>query len=138
MLYDEGCRFCTAVAGALAARGLAVAAIGSPAGNTWLRDLDHGDRYAAFHAIDGAGRRRSGGAAVPLVLEALPGGRLPAALARGTPGATHLGYALVARNRGALSRVVGSRAGLSTAVLHQVASTRHGPPDPSSHGIGPP
>ena len=72
MLYDEGCRFCTAVAGALAARGLAVAAIGSPAGDTWLRDLDHRDRYAAFHAIDGAGRRRSGGAAVPLVLEPCP------------------------------------------------------------------
>ena len=137
MLYDEGCRFCTAVAAALAARGLAVAAIGSPAGDTWLRDLAHRDRYAAVHAVDGAGRRRSGGAAVPLVLEALPGGRLPAALARRTPRATHLGYGLVARNRGALSRIVGTRAGLSTAVPHEVASTRHGPPDPSSHRIGP-
>ena len=137
MLYDEGCRFCTAVAAALAARGLAVAAIGSPAGDTWLRDLDHGDRYAAFHAIDGAGRRRSGGTAVPLVLEALPGGRLPAALARRTPRATHLGYGLVARNRRALSRVVGARASPPTAVPHQVASTRQGPPDPSSHGIRP-
>ena len=137
MLYDEGCRFCTAVAGALAARGLAVAAIGSPAGDTWLRDLDHRDRYAAFHAIDGAGRRRSGGTAVPLVLEALPGGRLPAALARRTPRATHLGYVLVARNRRALSRVVGSRASLPAAVPQQGASTRHGPPDRSSHGIRP-
>ena len=103
MLYDEGCRFCTAVAEALAARGLVVAAIGSPAGDTWLRDLAHHDRYAAFHAVDGAGRRRSGGAAVPLVLDALPGGRLAAALARRTPRATHLGYVLVARHRRTLS-----------------------------------
>ena len=137
MLYDEGCRFCTAVAGALAARGLAGAAIGSPAGDTWLRDRDRRDRYAAFHAIDGAGRRRSGGAAVPLVLEAVPGGRLPAALARYAPRATHLGYGLVARNRRALSRVGGARASPPTAVPHQVASTRQGPPDPSSHGIRP-
>jgi predicted DCC family thiol-disulfide oxidoreductase YuxK len=106
VLYDEGCRFCTTMAEALAARGVRVAAIGSPVGETWLRDLDREARYAAFHAVDAVGRRRSGGAAVPLVLDALPGGAPLATLARGAPCLTDLGYALVARNRSALSRVV--------------------------------
>ena len=106
MLYDEGCRFCTEVARALEARGLRVATIGSPAGDLWLRDLDRSARYSAFHAVDGAGRRRSGGDAVPLVLDALPGGGAPARLARSAPRLTDLGYALVARNRRLLSRLV--------------------------------
>ena len=106
MLYDEGCRFCTAAADALAARGLRVAPIGSPVGDTWLRDLDREARYSAFHAVDAAGRRRSGGAAVPVVLDALPGGGALAALARAAPGVTYAGYALVARNRSVLSRLV--------------------------------
>ena len=67
VLYDEGCRFCTAMAGALAARGrrrrgdrLAPRATRRSATSTT------GDRYAAFHAVDGAGptplgrRRRAG------------------------------------------------------------------------------
>jgi predicted DCC family thiol-disulfide oxidoreductase YuxK len=106
VLYDEGCRFCTAAAGALAARGLRVAPIGSPVGATWLRDLDREARYAAFHAVDAAGRRRSGGAAVPIVLDALPRGGVFAALARAAPGLTGGAYALVARNRSSLSRLV--------------------------------
>ena len=106
VLYDEGCRFCTAAADALAVRGLRVAPIGSPLGATWLRDLDREARYAAFHAVDAAGRRRSGGAAVPVVLDALPGGRPLAALARAAPRLTDAGYALVARHRNVLSRLV--------------------------------
>ena len=106
MLYDEGCRFCAAAADVLAARGLRVAPIGSPLGETWLRDLDRGARYAAFHAVDAEGRRCSGGAAVPVVLDALPRGGAFAALARAAPGVTDAGYALVARNRSVLSRLV--------------------------------
>jgi predicted DCC family thiol-disulfide oxidoreductase YuxK len=107
VLYDEDCGLCRSFASRLAAHGIAVAPIGSPAGNHWLRDLGAHERYAAFHAIDAAGRRRSGGAAVPLVLEAR-GHHASARLARALPRSTDAVYRLVARHRRALSRLVGA------------------------------
>jgi predicted DCC family thiol-disulfide oxidoreductase YuxK len=108
VLYDERCGFCTAVARWLArfGRELDVAPIGSPAGERLLGDLAPADRYAAVHAVDETGRRSTGGAAVPPVLARLPGGRLPARAAAAVPGATERGYALVARHRGTLSRLL--------------------------------
>ena len=108
VLYDEGCGFCTAVAGWLErfGRGITVAPIGSPTGERLLADLAPNERYAAVHVVDASGRRRSGGAAVPPVLARLPGGSLPAWLAAAVPGVTGRGYALVARHRGTLSRVL--------------------------------
>ncbi len=110
VLYDEDCGICAAFARALERRGLRVAPIGSPVGGTWLRDLSPPARYAAFHAIDGRGRRRSGGAAVPLVLRALPGGRVSARLARALPRLTELAYLAVARSRRPLSAALGPSA----------------------------
>ncbi|HKY25802.1 MAG TPA: DCC1-like thiol-disulfide oxidoreductase family protein [Gaiella sp.] len=109
VLYDEGCGLCTTFASRLAAHDVAVAPIGSPAGDHWLRDLGAHERYAAFHAIDAAGRRRSGGAAVPLVLEAR-GHHTAARFARALPRSTDAVYRLVARRRGALSRLAGASA----------------------------
>jgi predicted DCC family thiol-disulfide oxidoreductase YuxK len=109
VLYDEDCRLCRAAAGMLERRGVTVAGIGSGSGETWLRDLDARARYAEFHAVDRVGRRFSGGDAVPLVLEALPHGRLPAAIARRLPRLTTFGYELVSRNRSTLSHLVGLR-----------------------------
>jgi predicted DCC family thiol-disulfide oxidoreductase YuxK len=109
VLYDEDCRLCRATAGMLERRGVTVAGIGSDSGARWLRDLDPRARYAEFHAVDRVGRRRSGGDAVPLVLEALPYGRLPASMARRLPRLTALGYELISRNRSVLARVAGLR-----------------------------
>jgi predicted DCC family thiol-disulfide oxidoreductase YuxK len=106
VLYDEGCAICTAFAEAVQRRGLRVAPIGSPEGEQWLRDLSWRERYQAFHAIDACGRRRSGGAAVPLVASALPAGRVAARVARALPTLTELGYRAVARSRGRLSWVI--------------------------------
>ena len=109
MLYDEACGMCTALAEWLARRtdgDLAAAAIGSPTGDALLRDLTPGERYASVHVVDGTGRRFSGGAAMPAVLAALPHGRPAAWLARRLPGATALGYGLVARHRGTISRLL--------------------------------
>jgi len=106
VLYDEDCRFCTSAAEALARWGVPVAPIGSPLGEEWLRDLDRPARYAEFHAVDRAGRRFSGGEALPLVLVALPGGGLLARLARALPGTTRLAYRAIARNRSLLSRLI--------------------------------
>lgn len=107
VLYDEGCGFCTALAGRLAriGRDLVVEPIGSPVGQRLLADLGPEERYAAVHVVDASGRRSSAGAAVPLVLARLPGGRLPAAVAARTPRLTEAGYRLIARNRGAISRL---------------------------------
>jgi predicted DCC family thiol-disulfide oxidoreductase YuxK len=141
VLYDEDCGICAAFARALEKRGVRVAPIGSPAGDTWLRDLSRPARYAAFHVIDGRGRRRSGGAAVPLVLPALPGGEVGARLARALPRLTELAYVAVARSRRHLSAALALSACApprdASGSLYQFASTRQGPPDPSSHGMSP-
>jgi predicted DCC family thiol-disulfide oxidoreductase YuxK len=107
VLYDEDCGICARLASRLAAGGVEVAPIGSSTGDRWLRDLTRDARYDSFHAIDGAGRRRSGGAAVPIVLDALAR-RRSARVARALPGVTEAVYRLVARHRRALSRLVGA------------------------------
>ena len=86
-------------------RDLEVAPIGSPTGERLLADLEPAECYAAVHLVDDAGRRHSGGAAVPLVLALLPGGRVPARLATAFPAVARRGYELVARHRGTLSRL---------------------------------
>ena len=107
VLYDEACGVCTALAGWLARHGdgLVVAAIGSELGELLLRDLTPAERYASVHAIDGAGRRRSGGAAVPVALDAVPFARPAAWLARRLPRATELAYCAFARHRGVVSQL---------------------------------
>lgn len=108
MLYDEDCRFCTRLAGWLAgAPEIAAAPIGSATGSLMLRDLSPAERYASVHVVDGLGRRRSAGAALPPLLRKLPGGRPIAAACDALPGLTEHAYRLVTRNRGLLSRVGG-------------------------------
>lgn len=103
VLYDEGCGFCTRLATRLAeSREIAAAPIGSPLGSLLLRDLSRAERYASVHVVDGIGRRRSAGAALPSLFRRLPGGRPVAAACDALPGLAEYGYRLVARNRGRL------------------------------------
>jgi predicted DCC family thiol-disulfide oxidoreductase YuxK len=125
VLFDEGCGLCARFADALASRGVRVAGIGSPAGDHWLRDLSRPDRYRAFHAVDAEGRRRSGGDAVPVVLEAL-GRRSLARLVRSTPVVGRAAYAAVARSRGPLGRVLGSDRCRAGAALRRASRARAG------------
>ncbi len=107
VLYDEACGVCTAIATWLAEHGdrLVTAPIGSDLGDRLLRDLARVERYATVHVVDPAGRRFSGGAAVPVVLRALRGGCAAAWLADRVPGPTDAAYRALARHRGALSRL---------------------------------
>ena len=110
VLYDEGCGFCSGLAARLRLReGIEAAAIGSNTGALLLRDLDAGERYAAFHVVDRLGRRRSGGAALPLLARRWRGGDSAASLLAASPRATARGYALAARHRALLARLTGIR-----------------------------
>lgn len=109
MLYDEACDACTALAAWIARRGVRVAPIGSDEGGLWLRDLAPAARYAAVHVIDAEGRRHTGGAAVPVVLSALPGVRPLALVARRFPRVTDTAYRALARRRSAVARLLGAR-----------------------------
>jgi len=107
VLYDEGCVFCTRLALHLARRpGIEAEPIGSTTGARLLRDLTPAERYAAVHVVDGLGRRRTGGAALPPLLEKLPGGGLLAAVCRLSPAATERTYRLVARERAFIGKVI--------------------------------
>jgi predicted DCC family thiol-disulfide oxidoreductase YuxK len=107
VFYDERCGGCSQLAGRLDRLSVAVAPIGSELGDRVLSDLGADGRYVAIHAIDRGGRRHSGGRALPVVLAALPGGSLPAALAARFPRAAALLYEQVARNRRHLARLLG-------------------------------
>jgi predicted DCC family thiol-disulfide oxidoreductase YuxK len=108
VLYDEDCGFCTRLAVWLAGvPEITATPIGSTVGSLMLRDLSPAQRYASVHVVDGLGRRRSAGAALPPLLRKLPGGRPVAAACEAFPGLTERAYRLVARNRGLLSKVAG-------------------------------
>jgi predicted DCC family thiol-disulfide oxidoreductase YuxK len=107
VLFDEGCGFCTRLAGWLEQRPMiAVEPIGSPTGARLLRDLPPERRYDTVHVVDGRGRRFSGAEALPPLLCTLPGLAWAAPIAEAFPRPLEWGYELVARHRGALSRLL--------------------------------
>jgi len=114
VLYDEECGFCRWSADLLRRwdrRGLVrFAPLGSDEATELLAGLDREARFASWHAVTGEGRVYSGGAGVPELLQRLPGGWAPAALARRMPRATDRAYRVVAANRDRLGRIVGVRA----------------------------
>jgi predicted DCC family thiol-disulfide oxidoreductase YuxK len=65
---------------------------------------------ASWHLISPAGERWSGGPALPPLLRALPGGRIPAAIFGTVPLLTDRGYRWVAEHRSGLSKFVPSSA----------------------------
>lgn len=113
VLYDADCGLCQwLLAGLLrwdrAAR-LRPLALQRPEAGTLLADLAPAERMASWHLVSSAGLRRSGGDALPPLLELLPGGRLPAAMAARFPRLTERGYRWVAEHRTGLSRWVPAR-----------------------------
>jgi predicted DCC family thiol-disulfide oxidoreductase YuxK len=114
VLFDRDCGLCLWAAERLRRwdRGgrLAFVPLGTPRADALLPHLTPRERLGSWHLATPDGRVRSGGAAVPGVLELLPGGRPLAAAARRFPGPTDRAYRWVADHRTVLGRLLGRRA----------------------------
>jgi predicted DCC family thiol-disulfide oxidoreductase YuxK len=114
LLYDDDCSFCRWSADRIrrwVSRGaLAFASIQSVTGQELLRSIPGEIRLDSMHVVNADGRVWSGGEAVRVLLDALPGGSLPALVAGSFPEATDRLYRLVARNRTTFGRWLGEEA----------------------------
>jgi predicted DCC family thiol-disulfide oxidoreductase YuxK len=114
VLYDRDCGFCRWSMGRLLAWDRAArlrpVAIQSAEGQRLLSDLAPEQRLASAHAVDAAGRRTSGGDALPAVAAVLPGGAPLAALGRRAPGLARLGYRAAAGRRSLFGGLISDRA----------------------------
>jgi predicted DCC family thiol-disulfide oxidoreductase YuxK len=108
VLYDADCGFCKWLLGGLLRwdRGgrLRPVALQAAEAAELLADLPSEERMASWHLVSPAGRRWSGGAALPPLLRLLPRGRAPAAVVARFPRLTDRGYRWVAEHRTQLSR----------------------------------
>ncbi len=114
VIYDPDCGFCRwSLALLLRAdrrQLLRPLALGTDRADALLADLEPQRRAASWHLIGIDGRRDSGGAALPKVLELVPHGDKPAAVFARFPNATERGYRWVAEHRSSLSRLLPSSA----------------------------
>ncbi len=110
VVYDDGCGFCRWCADAMvrhARRPLRSVGFSELPVGDWLTALAADEIAAGVHLIAPSGREYHGGQAVTQAARLLRGGRLAAAF--DLPGLAWIrdaGYALVASQRGRLSRVL--------------------------------
>ncbi len=113
VLYDADCGFCRWSLRKLLAwdrrARLRAVALQSPEADRLLADVPAALRMDSWHLVTPSGDVRSAGRAVAPLLELLPGGRPLGALASVSPPLTDAAYALVARNRSRLGRLVAGR-----------------------------
>jgi predicted DCC family thiol-disulfide oxidoreductase YuxK len=114
VLYDEDCGFCRWSADKIRAwdsRGsLVFLSIQSERGTELLHAVPPELRLDSMHAVTPDGRVWSAGEAVRVIVDALPGGSIPGAVAGTFPGTTEHLYRFVARNRERLGRRLGQDA----------------------------
>ncbi len=110
--YDEDCGACRWTADHLRKldRANVLALVPIQQADVLLAATPAGERLDAMHAITADGRVYTGGAAVPIITAALPGGRLPAALTRAWPGLTERAYRVAAAHRTTIGRWLGQNA----------------------------
>ena len=110
VLYDDDCRFCRASLALLLKwdrnRRLRPVPLQSAEAEDLLPGLDGEERMASMHAAPADGPAAAGGAALPVLLREVPGGRPLAAVAARFPGIAKAGYAGVAGNRTLRSKLV--------------------------------
>jgi predicted DCC family thiol-disulfide oxidoreductase YuxK len=110
VLYDADCGLCKwLLAGFLRLdrdRRLRPLALQRDEAAALLADLEPSERMASMHLVSADGSRLSGGAALPPLLRAMPGGRLPAAALARFPRFSAAGYRWIAAHRVQLSRFV--------------------------------
>jgi predicted DCC family thiol-disulfide oxidoreductase YuxK len=113
VLYDGDCGFCAVMLAVLLrwdrASQLAPVSIQSARGEELLGDVPRRDRLESWHLIDAAGALHSGGAAVPVLFDALPWGTPIARLGSRFPRATARAYDWVAGHRAPLGRLLRAR-----------------------------
>lgn len=114
VLYDGDCGFCKVMLAAVLtwdrARRLDSAPIQSDTGERLLAAMPVRERLASWH-LTGVNRDvHSGGAALPIVLAALPGGAPLSRIAARLPRVTSSAYEWVASRRALLGRLFGERA----------------------------
>ena len=106
VLYDDQCGFCRWSSSKIAAwdrtRRLRFAPIRSAEGEARLAGMDPARRDDSWHLIARDGRVASAGAAVPLLLRVLRGGKHLAHVADAFPRARDRAYRAVARRRSML------------------------------------
>jgi predicted DCC family thiol-disulfide oxidoreductase YuxK len=114
LLYDRDCGFCRwSLAKILAwdRQGrIRPQTLQSPEADRLLAGMDGDRKMASWHLVTADGRVRSSGAAVPALLQLLPGGRPLAGVAAAVPGLTERAYRFVARHRDRLGRMLGEQA----------------------------
>jgi predicted DCC family thiol-disulfide oxidoreductase YuxK len=114
ILYDDDCGFCRWSVDVVLRwdrrRELLAVPIASAEGTSLLSEVPERRRLESWHLRDPDGEIRSAGAAIPALLRLLPGGGPLGALAARMPRTVERLYALVARNRSRLGRVVGRKA----------------------------
>lgn len=112
LFYDADCGFCLRTVEALLRldrrRALQSEPIQSALGDRLLGDLSDSERYGSWHLVEASGRRTSAGAAAAPLLRLLPALAWLAPVVEAFPGAVDAAYRLVARNRGRLSRALGT------------------------------
>ncbi|MBO0767115.1 MAG: DUF393 domain-containing protein [Solirubrobacterales bacterium] len=110
VLYDDDCGLCKwMLAGLLRwdrERVLVPVPLQSEEAGELLSDLAPAEAMGSWHLVAPDGRRFSAGAALPVLLARLPGGRVPAAAFAAMPGLTERGYRWVAEHRAGLARFV--------------------------------
>jgi predicted DCC family thiol-disulfide oxidoreductase YuxK len=108
VLYDGDCGFCSVMMAILLswdrANRIGPVSIQSARGAELLSDLTGQDRLTSWHLIDASATRYSGGEAIPVVLDPLPGGALIARAAARFPSVTSRVYEWIADHRVLLGR----------------------------------
>jgi predicted DCC family thiol-disulfide oxidoreductase YuxK len=115
LFYDAECGVCRWMAAKVAAwdrrANVRLVALQDRAeSDRLLGPMDEQTRMASWHLVTAGGSVRSAGEAVAPLLRLLPGGRLPAFLARAGQPLTDAAYDFVAARRAALGRLVPRRA----------------------------
>ena len=127
LFYDADCGFCLVCLWPIVAADregrLRIAPLDSPLADRLLGDLPRERRMASWHLVTDDGRASGGDAFVPLLALFAPTRRLAPAAARLRP-LLRLAYAVVASQRGRLSKLV--PAAVKRAAAARVAGAARG------------
>lgn len=113
VLYDDDCGFCEVMLAMLLrwdrANRVRPVPIQSTRGEDLLIDMEREDRLKSWHLLDAEGMLHSGGAGIPVIFDALPGGTPITSVVSRCPTATSRTYDWVASHRVLLGRGLRAR-----------------------------